>query len=311
MTILSRFLWLATVLMFATGAAQPVQAFNLPAGAKLRAEERDDAGRATIATERFNGEAVPSIVAEGQIVRQAWKVDGTSQTSFQILLGLRDQLIQDGFDILFQCQSVSCGGYDFRFGVGHFKAPDMFVDLGDYHYLSARKEGQLTSVLVSRSKEAAFIEVLQLNPEDSAASKAPAISAQTAVRIPSSGPIGALLENNGRTVLDGLSFATGSSELTDGNVPVLNELATYLNRNPEREIILVGHTDAEGSLAGNVTLSRKRATAVMNSLIQQYEVNPAQLSAEGVGFLMPLTPNLTAEGREMNRRVEAVLISTD
>ncbi|MDE9449472.1 OmpA family protein [Aliiroseovarius sp. Z3] len=309
----SRHLWLVALLVFATSLAHPVRAFDLPAGAKLRAEERDDAGRASLATARYDGEAVPSIVAEGHIVRQAWKVDGTSQTSFQILNGLRDQLVQDGFDIVFQCQSVSCGGYDFRFGIGHFKAPDMFVDLGDYHYLSARNSDQLTSVLVSRSKEAAFIETLQVSPEGSAPAKvtASAATARTPAFASASGPVGAQLENNGRIVLDGLSFATGSSELTDDDVPVLNELATYLNKNPDRKITLVGHTDAEGSLAGNVALSRKRATAVMNSLIRLYEVSPSQLSAEGVGYLMPLAPNLTPQGRETNRRVEAVLINTN
>lgn len=309
----SRQLWIAVLLVCATIATHPARAFDLPAGAKLRAEERDDANRASLATDRYNGETVPSFFAEGQIVRQAWKVDGTSQTSFQILTGLRDQLERDGFDILFQCQSVSCGGYDFRFGIGHFQAPVMFVDLGDYHYLSAQKGDLLTSVLVSRSKESAFIETLQVSPEGSTP---PTVTTQTTttpspVRTPASGPVGAQLENSGRTVLDGLSFATGSSELTDENVPILTELATYLNQNPDRQVILVGHTDAEGSLAGNVALSRKRAAAVMNSLIRLYEVSPAQMSAEGIGYLMPLAPNLTPEGREANRRVEAVLISTD
>lgn len=303
----------ALLLAFVAGMALPAMALDLPAGAKLRAEESDRAARAPIATARFNGENVPSIVTEGQVLRQVWKVDGTSQTSFQILTGLRDQLVQDGFDILFQCQAVSCGGYDFRFAVGHFKAPDIFVDLGDFHYLSARKDDRMTAIMASRSKEAAFIELVQISPAGSSspAIPAPTSTVQPSSRAPSSGPVGAELETNGRTVLDGLSFATGSSQLAEDDVPVLAELAKYLTGNPDRKVVLVGHTDAEGSLDGNIALSRRRATAVMSSLIELYEVNPGQLSAQGVGFLMPLASNLTPEGREANRRVEAVLINID
>ncbi|GHF08750.1 membrane protein [Aliiroseovarius zhejiangensis] len=313
MTFRFRYLLSGTAMVLLTGLALPARAIDLPAGAKLRADEREVAARATLATGRYDGQQVPIIAAEGQVIRQAWRVDGTSQTSFQILTGLRDQLDQGGFDILFQCQSVSCGGYDFRFGIGHFKAPDMFVDLGDYHYLSARKGDHHTSVLVSRSKEAAFIELLQVTPPGSTGTEisAPDAPAPPNRPAPSDGPLEAQLETLGRAVLHGLSFATGSSELDDGNVPVLTELAQYLNQNPGRQIVLVGHTDAEGGLSGNVALSRKRAAAVMENLIRLHDVNPAQVSAEGVGFLMPLAPNLTPEGREANRRVEAVLISTD
>lgn len=288
-------------------------ALDLPAGAKLRADDTQSTGRATLAIARFDGDSVPTIAAEGQVLRQAWKVDGTSQTSFQVLVGLRDQMVTDGFDILLQCQSVSCGGYDFRFEVGHFNAPDMYVDLGDYHYLSARKGNEFASFLVSRSKEAAFIELLQVSPAGSSATNTAIPRARPTVteRAVPSGPLGTQLETNGRTVLSGLRFATGSSQLTEEDVPILAELAKYLAQNPDRQIILVGHTDAEGSLDGNVALSRKRAASVKDSLIKLYGVNPAQLAAQGVGYLMPLAANLTPEGRELNRRVEAVLTSTN
>ncbi|MCK8464539.1 OmpA family protein [Aliiroseovarius sp. S1339] len=310
---MSRLFRLGFLVMSCAFATSPAYALDLPAGAKLRASDKQDAARANLAVARFDGETVPTIAAEGQVNRQAWKVNGTSQTSFQILVSLRDQLVADGYEILLQCQTVSCGGYDFRFEVGHFKAPDMYVDLGDFHYLSARKGDQFAGLLVSRSKEDAFVELVQVSPAGSTNTKvsAPQTTSTTTVRVQPSGPIGKQLETSGRTVLSGLSFATGSSQLTDEDVPVLAELAKYLAQNPARQIILVGHTDAEGSLDGNVALSRKRATSVMNSLIKLYGANPAQLSAQGVGFLMPLAANLTPQGRELNRRVEAVLTSTE
>ncbi len=97
-------------------------------------------------------------------------------------------------------------------------------------------------------------------------------------------------------VLSGLTFSTGSAELADGDVPALSDLAAFLAADPNRRIVLVGHTDAEGSLDGNVALSRKRAASVMERLINGYGVDAAQLSADGVGYLSPLAGNATARG---------------
>lgn len=305
---------LLTALLVTVCGCLPAWALDLPAGSKLQATESQDAAQVEFATARFGTEGLPVTVAEGQVLRQAWKLSGTSQTSFQILTALRDQLIADGFDILFQCQSVSCGGYDFRFQIGHFKAPDMFVDLGDFHYLSAHNEDAYSSVLVSRSKDAAFIELAQVDPSGNLPATTSSGSVKTSTvsnRAPTSGSLSRNLETRGRVVLNGLSFATGSSQLTDADVPVLAELAKYLGQNPNRTITLVGHTDAVGGLDGNIALSRKRATSVMDSLINLYGVKSSQISAQGVGFLMPRASNLTAEGRDANRRVEAVLTSTE
>lgn len=293
--------------MLANGAA----ALDLPSGAKLQDSTSSTLGNARLATARFDGETVPSIPAEGQLLRQAWKLESTSQTSFQVLVALRDQLVQAGHEVLFQCQSVSCGGYDFRFEVGHFRAPIVYMDLGDYHYLSTRKGDAYTSVLVSRAGSDAFIELTQIFPTDTtpSANRAKAAPINTPAR--DQGPIAEALETQGRIVLNGVAFATGSATLSDEDVPVLADLARYLNDNPNRRVVLVGHTDAEGSLDGNIALSRKRAASVMNSLVKLYDVKSDQVSAQGVGFLLPLAANLTAEGRNANRRVEAVLISTD
>jgi len=89
----------------------------------------------------------------------------------------------------------------------------------------------------------------------------------------------------------------------------LTTLANYLKAQPNRKIALVGHTDAEGSLQGNIALSRQRARAAMQRLIE-LGVPRAQLEAEGVGYLAPMANNLTEEGRTQNRRVEAILTST-
>ncbi|WP_424938869.1 OmpA family protein [Aliiroseovarius sp. S253] len=293
-------------------AALPVgaRALDLPAGATLQVEISEN-GQAEIATSRFDGGVVPAITASGHVSRQAWRSPGQAEASYQILTSLRDQLREDGFQFLYQCQAVSCGGFDFRFQIGHFQAPDMFVDLGDYHFLSARKGETFAQVLVSQSAQDAFFELTFVTPSKE---DAPVLSTTkaTPTSLPqSTDPLEVQLAAIGRVVLSGLTFDTGSANLAEGEVPALAELAAFLTEDPERRIVLVGHTDAEGSLEGNVALSRKRAASVMQRLINRYGIDASQLSADGVGYLAPLAGNITAEGRELNRRVEAVLLNTD
>ena len=70
----------------------------------------------------------------------------------------------------------------------------------------------------------------------------------------------------------------------------------------------MGHTDNVGSLDANIALSRSRAEAVRARLIEAHGVDGARIEARGIGYLAPAAANDTAEGRETNRRVEAVLL---
>ena len=83
----------------------------------------------------------------------------------------------------------------------------------------------------------------------------------------------------------------------------------YLRRHPERKIVLVGHTDNIGELARNMALSKQRAQAVAAHLTQHYGIDRDQVVSEGTGYLSPIASNQSPEGRKVNRRVEAVLLS--
>ncbi|MBC7180553.1 MAG: OmpA family protein, partial [Roseovarius sp.] len=86
-------------------------------------------------------------------------------------------------------------------------------------------------------------------------------------------------------------------------------LAAFLRAAPATRVALVGHTDSTGGLEPNSALSRARAEAVLTRLIEQHGVAPAQVEAHGIGYLAPIAPNTSPEGRERNRRVEVVLLS--
>ena len=74
-----------------------------------------------------------------------------------------------------------------------------------------------------------------------------------------------------------------------------------------RQLTERGHTDAQGSEAGNLALSRSRAEAVLTALIAA-NVPPGHLIAKGYGEARPIADNATAVGRALNRRIEFTLI---
>ncbi len=262
--------------------------------------------------------AVPTAAMEGRVTRQAWRIGGTGMSSYQILLNLRQQILEAGYDIVFECEDNACGGFDFRFGTDVIGEPDMHVDLGDFQFLSATMPDrpEAVSLLVSRSTSAGFVQVIQVGEADvTAAAVAPTAStkAEPGAALPATlaGDIGTAMESVGRFILADLVFATGSSDLGPGSFDSLTELADYLKANPEKRVALVGHTDAEGSLGGNISLSKRRAASVMDRLVRDLGVNAAQLEAEGIGYLAPIASNQTDGGRTQNRRVEAILVSTE
>ncbi|GKY88784.1 OmpA family protein [Sinisalibacter aestuarii] len=293
---------------------------SLPSDAELRAETVEAAGTYPLPTGPWqDGSGVAAEAISGKVTRQAWRIGGTGLSSYQILLNLREQLIDQGYAIRFECEAQACGGFDFRYGTEVVGEPDMHVNLGDFHFLSASKAGNApdhVSLLVSRSASAAFVQLVQVGeleaaPVDVEPMTSTKAEPGTALPAEIEADIGPAMEQVGRFVLADLVFATGSSELGPGQFTSLSELASYLIDHPARRVALVGHTDAEGSLAGNISLSKRRAASVMDRLIGEYGVPAAQLEAEGIGYLAPIASNQTDEGRTRNRRVEAILISTE
>ena len=68
----------------------------------------------------------------------------------------------------------------------------------------------------------------------------------------------------------------------------------------------MGHTDNTGEFSANMNLSEDRAKSVVTELTTKYNVKAEQLTAYGVSSLVPVTSNMTAEGKAKNRRVEIV-----
>jgi OOP family OmpA-OmpF porin len=104
-------------------------------------------------------------------------------------------------------------------------------------------------------------------------------------------------------VLQGVTFATGSAQLTGDSRTVLDIVAESLRGNPDVRVEVGGHTDNTGSSVVNTRLSQARAGAVRDYLLSR-GVAADRMTARGYGPENPVADNGTAAGRQRNRRVE-------
>jgi len=85
----------------------------------------------------------------------------------------------------------------------------------------------------------------------------------------------------------------------------IKALADFMSQYPQTTTVVEGHTDSVGTDAYNQGLSERRANAVRDVLVNQYGVGADRVSSVGYGESRPVADNATAEGRAINRRVEA------
>lgn len=299
---------------------------DLPA-AVLSEERRSEVpGSYALPIAPFDGRQVPARQVEGAIDQRAYRLDAAGMTTLALMAPLREQIVADGFTIILDCEARLCGGFDFRFGTEVMPEPDMHVDIGDFRFLSAERQGEAVGILVSRSTESGYVQMTRVGAlplPDAAVAVNPAPDPATPLAVDlgedegetlrgltAPGDIGAALETVGAVALDDLIFASGAAALEEGDYASLAALAAWMAANPEDSVALVGHTDASGSLVANIALSERRAELVRQTLVDRFGVPEDRLTSEGVGYLSPRASNWTEEGRQKNRRVEAIVTST-
>ncbi len=111
--------------------------------------------------------------------------------------------------------------------------------------------------------------------------------------------------------LEALYFETGRAEISINSKPYLNLVGKMLSKYPKLQMEIAGHTDNVGGPAKNQKLSQDRADAVRLYLSAAYSELSGRLSAHGYGSNQPKTSNTTAEGRQINRRVEIAVLNKE
>ncbi|GLT08902.1 OmpA family protein [Sulfitobacter sp. G21635-S1] len=296
---------------FLVGPAAALE-LSLPAAARLTAERNTGPDRYSAPAGIFRNGQVVTLEVEGDVHRAAWRLSQQGLTPLQLVRPLRRQLVDAGYEILLDCASQTCGGFDFRFATETLPGPNMYVNIRAYHFITAVRPSvaapqEVLTILASTAANSAYLQIIRAGEvsDDEVVTDAP-VPIAPAAQVEND--LGNRLIQQGHAVLRDLEFATGASDLNDGSYASLQTLAEVLEARPELRIALVGHTDSVGGLDGNIALSQRRAQSVRRRMIDSYGIDGARMEAEGMGYLAPIASNLEETGREENRRVEVIVL---
>ena len=103
-------------------------------------------------------------------------------------------------------------------------------------------------------------------------------------------------------------FAFDKATLSPEAFRNVDKLADFLQKHPNRSVLIEGHTDSVGSDEYNLDLSKKRADAVKTALVAE-GVAEERITPKGYGKKYPVASNNTSDGRQLNRRVEVVVLN--
>jgi len=109
-----------------------------------------------------------------------------------------------------------------------------------------------------------------------------------------------------------LLFASGKWDVSNEGVSALKDLAKVLEKNPDINVLIEGHTDnvpltGQNQVKDNWDLSVMRATSIVKILLANGKINPKRLVASGRGEFLPVEPNSSAANKAKNRRTEIIL----
>ena len=239
-----------------------------------------------------------ALTVEGKINRIVYRVP-PGVSALEVFRNFQAKISEAGYEEIFAGGPKEIDGYTFK-----YKHPVEILaktSLGSkIYYLSAKKRSDTAEVYLA----------LLVSPHSGGDGlRVRLIAAETKVmemQMVDADAMASSITENGKVALYGIYFDTDSAEVKPASEATLNEISKLLKSTPALKIIVVGHTDYVGGYDYNTNLSRRRADAVVEVLINDYGIEGSRLSSAGVGYLAPAASNESKEGRELNRRVELV-----
>jgi OOP family OmpA-OmpF porin len=104
-----------------------------------------------------------------------------------------------------------------------------------------------------------------------------------------------------------MEFATDSAKIDPAYYDQVNAVGEYMKKYPTTTAVIEGHTDSLGTSDHNLRLSQQRADSVVDYLMDKFGIETARLSAKGYGATRRIAYNNTEEGRQLNRRINAII----
>lgn len=114
------------------------------------------------------------------------------------------------------------------------------------------------------------------------------------------------LITEGKFVTTGILFEFQKADVKAESFGIIKEIATVLKDNPTVKIKIIGHTSNDGDANANLTLSKQRAIAVKDVLVNEFGIDASRLETDGKGGTAPIDTTNTTTGKANNRRVEFI-----
>lgn len=112
-----------------------------------------------------------------------------------------------------------------------------------------------------------------------------------------------IIDEQIKLIINNIFFDYNESQLKSESFPELDRLISFLNKYPDKAIVIDGHTDSQGSEQFNIKLSKMRAESVAEYLTA-HKISQSRIKTNGFGTAKPIADNNSDAGRAKNRRVE-------
>ncbi len=157
-------IWGIAALIGCANAAAALE-LSLPLNASQTAERNTAPDRYAAPISVFQNGAIATVEVEGDVRRTSWRLDSPGLTPLQVMRPLRAQLVAAGFEIVLDCASQTCGGFDFRFAIETLPGPNMYVNIRQFHFVTAvRKDAarvvEVVTVLASTTATSAYVQII-------------------------------------------------------------------------------------------------------------------------------------------------------
>lgn len=288
------------------------------AGSTLYLHGGENYGKAKVFVAGKQGVEIEEI--EGKLTNRLYWAPA-QRSPIEVFRNYQQALRQAGFEVLYECEEARCKQdrtqnqmvrwvENMRWipsagSQGYLRR--MFEYKPGFHYLHARKRDKDASVDVqvalragdSDRNNAGRVQQLVQVIESARVEGGKVMVDAAAIR--------SSLRREGRVALYGVLFDTNQAVIKPESGATLGEMAGALKADAALDVFIVGHTDNQGAVAGNVDLSRRRAQAVVDALVSRHGIAANRLQAQGVANFAPAAVNTSEDGRAKNRRVEMVV----
>jgi outer membrane protein OmpA-like peptidoglycan-associated protein len=254
-----------------------------------------------------------SLDVAGRAVRMRYE-GPEGRSPLEIVRNYQERLAAQGFETLFFCRGEQCGG----------TGSDLFAAVADHpmtptggHGLPSNwQSGVYLAARLTRPEGNVFVTVYAVERAATGGAQALPLTLIDVVEarpmerdrivFVDASAMRRAIDQTGRVALYGIQFDFDRADIRAESRPTLQEIATFLRDNPSISVVVAGHTDNQGAFDYNVSLSQRRAAAVVQALTRDFGVAAQRLTPFGAGMASPIAPNDTDEGRQRNRRVELV-----